>query len=110
MAEQSWEPWTPQLGQRVRVRLSGECREHFTAYQDDTPYFRPVPHYAEEDGRVGAVTEVRQDEQGHRFYVDFEEPFRLRRRYELFRGWVSPRLMGACYAAIELEPLGATDA
>jgi hypothetical protein len=26
MSAQCWEPWTPEVGQRVRVRLSGECQ------------------------------------------------------------------------------------
>ena len=32
----SWEPWTPQVGDRVRVRLSGECPYCFEGGEFDS--------------------------------------------------------------------------
>ncbi len=70
MTSYVWEPWQPAVGDRVRVRLSGECRwDRDGIAQDD-------PGHDEEmlDGLLGTVTKhvpnVWKD--GHHYRVEFE--------------------------------------
>ena len=72
----SWRPWTPAIGQKVRIRLSGEC-----------PLLRAEPgeketktawHSHSEDGLLGTVIRPtpgvwmpRMDLPGHHYLVDF---------------------------------------
>lgn len=75
-----WEPWVPEVGQRVRIRLSAECPFNFGA-----------PHLA---GRTGTVVDAVTNERllelghthGHRFEVKIDG-----------YGW-------SIYTASELEP------
>ena len=88
-----WEPWAPAVGDRVRVRLSAECR--LTSWL----------HEPELDALAGYVETVWPESvglPGHRFYVRFHPPI-----YN-HRGWEpggSPELHGTTFAAIELEPI-----
>jgi hypothetical protein len=98
-----WEPWTPKIGDRVRVRLSVECDAQFrrSARGGDLSNMRPhAPrghYFAKEDGEVGHVEGILGEGQlrehrpvrGHRFAVRYES---------------DPTKIGG-YAAIELEPL-----
>lgn len=96
-----WEPWTPKIGQRVRVVLSGECQMQGSS---DSPkeQLRGEAHGGEKwNGKTGTVVRINWrpelTRQGHRFTVDWDEP-------EWISGW--PRgIKGDNYAAIELEPL-----
>ncbi len=74
-----WEPWTPQVGQRVRIKLSTECPQFFGN---------------DFDGAIGTVVDAVTNEylishgytHGHRFEVGIDGgPKRI-------------------YAAAELEP------
>ena len=102
-----WEPWTPQIGQRVKIRLSAEC-----------PLLRAAPgqketltvwHSHSEDGMIGRVVKPtpgvwmpRMDLPGHPWLVDFF-PGSVH-----FQGCIS---FGATYfAAPELEPVPEDDA
>src|SRR5689334_396302 len=76
-------------GDRVRVRLGGNCPMHDPAHQ------RP-PHLAEEDGRVGTVERVHPRMwDAHPYLVRFDAPFQHPRG-----GW---RVQASIYAAGELE-------
>ncbi len=103
-----WEPWAPEIGQRVRVRISPECAVH-AAHRDLTT--------DSADGLVGEVTadyrvghplltgpseEYRERSKqtvasGHWWRVDFGTPFGVR-----FDG--QPISADLC-AAAELEPI-----
>lgn len=72
-----WEPWRPQVGQRVRIRASSEC---------PTQEISPLP-----DGATGVVSEIEPGRAGHRYVVLLDVR-------DAYRG-SSP-----CCAAIELEP------
>ena len=111
-----WEPWRPEIGQRVRVRTSAECRVN--AYEatlppgvdDDTlrrlmlDRMDVANRFATDtwitghpecvDGAEGIVTDVRREAgmQGHYYHVMFGEA-------------VGPEaVVGIDMAAIELEP------
>jgi hypothetical protein len=74
-----YEPWLPQVGQRVRVRLNPECR-HFENNQTDF------------EGRVGTVIAVL--ERGHR---DPAHRYRIVLDGDVWSYWV--------LAAVELEAI-----
>jgi hypothetical protein len=95
-----WEPWAPEIGQRVKIRLSAEC-----------PLLRAAPgeketktawHSHSEDGMVGTVVRPtpgvwmpRMDLPGHPYLVD------LSPNAVHFQGCIS---FGALYfAAPELD-------
>jgi hypothetical protein len=74
-----YEPWAPDVGQRVRVHLNPECR-HFDGNQSTF------------EGRVGTVTGVLEQgnaEPAHRFRVTLDG--------DSWSYWV--------LAAVELEPI-----
>ena len=99
--ESVWKPWSPKLGQRVRIRVSEECpalrakphqKEHLTRY-----------HSRSETGRVGIVVREtpgvwnpRQGLAGHAVLVDFY-PDAVH-----FQGCIS--FCALYFAAEELEP------
>lgn len=100
--EAVWEPWQPEVGQRVRIRLSGECpieyRHAEAGYDRIRKVIEPVGHNPDESGRVGTVSAVQREERGGHYYmVDYD---RLLWQDDMW--WA-----GAVYAAIELEPLAA---
>lgn len=105
-----WQPWTPRVGQRVRVRLSGECaaRQHHHDTDARRVTLGPGGHYATEEGREGVIVactrqlcaEWRRDHWGHGVHVIYDEPFEI----ELADGSAA-KAIGQAYAAIELEPL-----
>lgn len=104
--------WTPKVGDRVRVRLSGECRQVFSSALDynDGPVVgllptTPTRHVDEEHGLTGIVDVVLvantlfrgkpiPSDITHCFCVVFDEPLDGR--------W---KMWGGTYAACELELL-----
>lgn len=91
MIDDVWEPWQPVEGQRVRIRLSAECRVTWP----DRPH--DPPHLAEFDGLEGEVKAWAFPVPTHRYAVVFDAPIAQ-----------GDRLIGGAYfAAIELEPVPA---
>lgn len=98
-----YEPWAPAVGQRVRVRLSGECQ---APVQPDTNFYRVITkgHHELIDGVTGEVC-VHPDlngsgdlyaEHGHFYDVRFDHGIKIPG---------TPFVMvGDTFAAIELEP------
>lgn len=94
-----WEPWRPAVGQRVRIRLSRECRGHYS-----TPRLDVAAMERQIDRRTGTVVdpeEVRGGSFGaHPYLVRPDEP--------AVGIWIDqpdfPVRYGI-FAAIELEPL-----
>lgn len=97
MSEEYWEPWHPEIGQRVRIRLHGECQlkhlpnamapTHNLAHDKTTGTI--VPFTPRDNVNEAALENSRQ--QGHRFAVLFATPI---------HGDI-----GGHFAAIELEPI-----
>lgn len=85
----------PAIGGRVRIRLSGECRQRW-----DGPHGRLRPHRypSRENGRLGRVSEPWYDSaiETHRIMVLYDDPIEV--GTELW--W------GGFYAPSELEPVG----
>lgn len=71
-----WEPWTPRIGERVRVRISPECRDHARSMYPD--YLEAV------QGQTGTVIEwgarawqaplFERKFPGHRYPVQIDRP------------------------------------
>jgi hypothetical protein len=94
-----WEPWVPRVGQEVRVRLSGECAERWKP-TDGRP--RIEGHIDEVNGKQGVVIEVnRAAFESHPFLVRFERAITIATGPR-----AGSRITGACFAAIELDPVG----
>ena len=92
-----WQPWTPQVGDRVRISVSGECR---ASNQPDSPLSRAgvtTGHAPEEDGMTGTVVGVSNDHRRER------HPYRVWFDRQVFVGgsWCN----GDYYAPAELELL-----
>ena len=115
-----YEPWKPELGDRVRVRLSGECQD--TPSEFDYPTQSPIHvgwmqtlmrqvgwpdrgHPSAIEGTIGTVDQITHELEdlipdwwhGHWYSVWFDTPV------VLGAGVV---LSGIQLAAVELEPLG----
>lgn len=96
-------PWVPasarpfRVGDRVRIRLSGECRRHPLP---ESLYGRLdiVGHHPNEDGLTGTVAMFLEPiADGHMVYVGTDDTFDIGSGKET-RRWIS-------YAASELELL-----
>lgn len=86
-----WEPWTPKVGDRVRIRFSAECRGHVEESNPDAE---------RADGAIGTVIEwPKKKSANHPITVAYDAP------------WWSPEVGATCFAGhwavIELEPLTA---
>ena len=100
-----WEPWVPTRWQRVRVRLSGECREPSLYYlsDEDDDGIHIEGHDPADDGAVGVVGDngghvpPRNSFEAHRFLVEFDEP--TIPHATGYRNWCG------YFAAAELEPI-----
>lgn len=98
-----WEPWAPKVGQRVRVRLNGECqlRPCSGSYYEQIGQ-QGHPEY--ENGLTGTVTNFYRPDsdflaaQGHTVDVEYD----FDNRPEIGRG---RRARGGSYCALELEPI-----
>jgi hypothetical protein len=98
-----WEPWRPEVGQRVQIRLSGECQHEATSVHLVTgvEMGRAYGHPADLDGRTGqvGVAPTPSDlswSDGHVYAVYLDEPL-------LVADGV--RVVGLALAACELIPL-----
>ena len=93
-----WQPWTPKVGDRVRIRLSGECQAEVQA---GSPMHRAgmlSGHVPDEHGMTGTVDMVNSRE-----YVRDQHPYLVQFDRPLFLG--NDCSCGDLYAAAELEPL-----
>lgn len=92
----SVDSWTPpvqtfKVGDRVRIRLSGECPRMGTwSEQRETHWYG---HHSEHDGHIGKVNSVHVDDYGHPYFVECEA------------GRHADDDFGGFYEAVELEPL-----
>ncbi len=93
-----WEPWQPEIGQRVQLRLSAECRFRYL-------YGNRTEHFPESDGAVGVVESIdgctpSEHDPSHRYCVRFkpEHPVVAGPNG---RGTLSSH----CFAAAELVPV-----
>lgn len=112
-----WEPWVPEIGQRVRVRLSGECRV-------EKQLVTPPPHVSDDEVRrrtfagedvatIYSVTKHHTDhpeqfegETGTVALVDRSEELSGHYYRVMFDRLVQPgRYLGVDLAAVELEPV-----
>lgn len=97
-----WEPWKPKVGDRVEVRVSGECG--WRGDPGSAAEQRGEGHPAWMDGKTGEVVEIDPTPGaaavGHRYLIDWDVPH--------VEGWRT--FVGSAYAAAELLPLApATD-
>jgi hypothetical protein len=99
------EAWTPKVGDRVRVRLNGECQVLMQQFDQDNGY-KPIPvdpggHFTAEDGRTGRIVpidpriHVEVEPEAHPYVVKFDRPIPMGNGLYCF---ASP------FAACELEP------
>ena len=91
-----WEPWTPQVGQRVRVRISAECNIEYPPDADAVRFsgHAVFGHPSVLDGMVGKVISGFYSHH-HPYNVHFSD------RYE----WLDKLWCCHSFAAIELEPV-----
>jgi hypothetical protein len=100
-----WEPVTFKVGDRVRVRLSGECQSEPHINSGAHHWGNPL-HVDSEHRAIGTIELMDKgsaeyyDSIGHPFTVRFDEPVRITWR----PGQLRPR---GVFAAAELELLGA---
>lgn len=101
-----YEPWTPAIGDRVRVVLNGECRVTFRPRDERGPHGPRFEGHPEEQlvlaGAVliGTVVDPPsgfRGNYGHHCYVRYDTPTRI----------PDGAVIGCWYAACELEPLPA---
>lgn len=100
LLNQPIEPWQPQIGDRVRVRLNGECQAAFVSRFGTGQAFGTSSHIAESDGEIGTVSvfgELLISNPDHPFTVEFDKLIWSASEASFF--------FGAAYAACELEPL-----
>ena len=101
--DRPWEPWAPRIGDRVRVRLNGECREVFKSRNKRTgDVIHDLPHAQEHNGLTGTVIErpshlPARKNGAHCFFVLLDDP-------PTSSPWGGTTTM-APFAAIELELL-----
>ncbi len=92
-----WAPWQPKVGDRVRVRLSGECRIECLPLSPQG-MAGLLGHPNTVNGQVGTIIAgelAYYVHRGHPYKVQFDDPFQWNGR-----AWPSTHL-----AAVELEPL-----
>lgn len=100
-----WEPWKPQVGDRVRVTLNPECQREMPTWSTQYQIQRPYGHPPDVDGRTGVVVSPwvwskctersvqAAESMGHPYWVRFDDDPTGR------------RLQGDNLAAAELELL-----
>ena len=103
MNAEYWEPWQPEVGQRVRVHLSGECQRLMETRVERLPFGgrELTGHPQEMDGVTGIVVPIEpwmDITADHPYVVRFDEPLRLPE-------YGVGRCLGTVFAAIELEPV-----
>jgi hypothetical protein len=99
-----WEPWTPEIGQRVRIRVSPECpvvhlsrlddvlRGHHTDYTGEIGVVEGISRYDPNDHEAVSAGDTND---GHDFYVSDHDLYPDGRWHRV----------SAFFAAIELEPV-----
>ena len=102
-----WEPWQPKIGDRVRVRLNGECRFETSGFNRyGVPSKRYPTHREWENGKTGTVIPCRfitshgfcshaSDGRGHWIVV----------QYDIVEDHPDINTIAGHYAAVELEPI-----
>lgn len=88
MAEPVWEPWVPEVGQRVRVRLNGECPCPHCGYSHTLANSPDIVTVTGVDGLAICKSCHRVVDNGHRFAVRADDGTH------------------GMLAAIEMEPVG----
>lgn len=77
-----WESWTPKIGDRVRVRLNGECRVDWRSHDVQMTSKGLVQgHQLVEDGRLGTVSDCGEGfpcphtkPMGHEYGIEYDTP------------------------------------
>lgn len=96
-----WEPWKPEPGQRVRIRLSAEC---------DVQFWGPLAlrgHPSEFEALTGTVLQPTPYPSlapwlnTHPYFVELDTPITV----QLGDGYFPAPAEGNYFAAVELEPL-----
>jgi hypothetical protein len=94
-----YEPWVPSRGQRIKIRLSGECSaDHTPASDGMTGTVTDISGSVEEDDSAAWYPSGDPDVDAYRWHwyaVDFDHP--VRGRHYMIRSDI--------FAAIEVEPL-----
>ena len=132
-----WEPWQPQVGDRVRILLSGECGYHREVPRDILPLWAmramEAGFFARADGATGVVEYIsRSDEEFWQECVRGSSPAEAERIFRSMLGhwycvkfdhpvvdWAGTQVFGGVFnrvlthpddifAAVELELLEAT--
>lgn len=94
-----YEPWQPKIGDRVRIRLNGECmkahHDHCAAGKVEARTGRPLGHPMFLNGREGTVSgfDPNNRQRGHPYIVHFGARFE----------WLGESWTAEHFAAIELE-------
>lgn len=106
-----WKPWTPKVGDRVRVRVNMEC-----SYCLDPHFPKCYDMALSDDGRTGTVYDVGHDRCSCRWEDEEDGPSEDHLGHDVWikwderRSYDEPVLEGipfdAHFAASELEPLG----
>jgi hypothetical protein len=84
-----WEPWQPQEGDRVLIRINPECRGYRSAIAmwdvpGDPAEEVWIEHRPDDAGMTGVVSTIWADdwlEDGHRFYVAIDPACRQSGRF-----------------------------
>ena len=107
MTADVWEPYSLEEGQRVRVRLSGECRQYHEPEEDGaTGYIDSITTQAELDidnAKAIDPQDIVTIEDAHVYWVMFDDPD----RFPPPKGWPS-RLAWhdeTLFCAAELVPI-----
>lgn len=98
--EESWEPWTPKVGDRARIRITGECELRYIKgclHESLGNVGHPLSYDGVEGTVVGVDSAGFYAERGHRFWVRTES------RVDVGDGFLTKRYDN--WAAIELIPL-----
>lgn len=99
-----WEPWHPEVGQRVRIRLNGECDIPTWWVKGEKVVDFGNGHLDIENNCVGTIIECPFTERdGYCRHVEVGHPYAV-----VIDGGISQsgvRIRGAHYAALELEPV-----
>jgi hypothetical protein len=99
-------PWVPpgarefQVGDRVKVRLSGECRLTFRRQrmQSGQIFASGVTHEREADQQTGIIKECETFDDGHSLHVRFDEEIETPDGY-LVLAWYAPSELDLLEAA-----------
>lgn len=101
----AYEPWKPRVGQRVRIRLSGECRAELPV--ECTARFAGgnLAHHPGQDGVVGTVSRpsYRIPRENLDYARRIDHPYCV--NYDAPLEYLGRMWGGGNFASCELEPL-----